>query len=116
MTTEEDPKVQQRMKVVLAHLTGQINATEAAQALGVSRKTFYEWRDRVQAAIQSALADRPTGRPSQPVDPQKEELQSELERMEMERCVLEKRLRIQEAIREVLGLDVPDESKKKGDL
>jgi transposase len=114
-TSEEDPKVQQRMKVILAHLAGQINATQAAQAMDVSRPTFYGWRKRARTAVLSALVDRPTGRPPQPVDPQKEELRSEVEHMKLGHCVLENRLRIQEAIGEVLGLNVPGESKKKGE-
>ena len=115
-SVEEDPKVQQRMKVILAHLTGQINASDAAQVLGVSRPTFYGWRKRARTAVLSALVDRPTGRPSQPVDPQKEELRSEVEHMKLGCCVMEKRWRIQAAICEVLGLDVSDEPKKKGVL
>lgn len=109
----EDLKAQQRMQVILAHLAGQMNATEAALNLGISRKTFYEWLDRARAGMLAALADRPTGRPAQPVDPQQVALQAELERLAKERSVLEGRLRIQEAIREVLNLPA-DASKKKG--
>ena len=108
-----DPKAQQRMQVIQAHLAGQINATEAAQTLGTSRKTFYLWLDRARAGMLDALADRPTGRPGQPVDPQQVALQAELERLAKERSVLEGRLRIQEAIREVLNLPA-DATKKKG--
>lgn len=111
----DDPKVRQRMQVIVAHLAGQINATEAAQALFISRKTFYAWLDRAQTGMLAALEDRPTGRPAQPVDPQKEALQTELERQARERRVLEGRLRIQAAILEVL--DAPrGTSKKKGEM
>jgi len=109
----EDLKAQQRMQVILAHLAGQINATEAAQTLETSRKTFYQWLDRARAGMLAALVDRPTGRPAQAVDPQQVALQAELERLAKERSVLEGRLRIQEAIREVLNLPA-DASKKKG--
>ena len=109
----EDLKAQQRMQVILAHLAGQINATEAAQTLETSRKTFYQWLDRARAGMLAALVDRPTGRPAQAVDPQQVALQAELERLAKERSVLEGRLRIQEAIREVLNLPA-DATKKKG--
>ena len=109
----EDLKAQQRMQVILAHLAGQINATEAAQTLETSRKTFYQWLDRARAGMLAALVDRPTGRPAQAVDPQQVALQAELERLAKERSVLEGRLRIQEAIREVLNLPA-DASNKKG--
>ena len=114
-THVEDPKAQQRLQVILAHLARQITATQAAESLGVSRKTFYEWLDRAQSAMLSALQDRPTGRPLKPVDPQKEALQTELERMEKERRVLEGRLRIQQAVRETLSAR-EDAAKKKGGL
>ena len=107
-----DPKAQQRMQVILTHLAGQINATQAAQTLNISRKTFYLWLDRARAGMLGALADRPTGRPGQPVDPQQMALLAELERLAKERSVLEGRLRIQEAIREVLNLPA-DATKKK---
>ena len=114
MSTEtSDPKAQQRMQVILAHLAGQINATAAAQTLGTSRKTFYLWLNRARAGMLDALADRPTGRLGQPVDPQQVALQAELERLAKERSVLEGRLRIQEAIREVLNQPA-DATKKKG--
>ena len=112
-TDPEDLKAQQRLQVILAHLEGRLNASQAAQALGTSRKTFYAWLDRARAAMLAALAARPTGRPSQPVDPRQVALQEELDRLTKERRVLEGRLRIQEAIRAVLNLPV-DPSKKKG--
>lgn len=108
----EDPKARHRMQVILAHLAGHMNASEAANALQVSRKTFYLWLDRARAGMLSALTDRPTGRPGQPVDPQQLALQAELERTAKECSVLEGRLRIQEAIREVLNLPA-DAAKKK---
>jgi len=111
----DDPKVRQRMQVIMAHLAGQINATQAAQTLGISRKTFYEWLNRARAGMLAALEDRPTGRPAQPVDPQQEAMQAEIDRLTKDRRVLEGRLRIQEAIRQVL--DVPaGTAKKKGEM
>lgn len=100
MTEEQDPKVEERMRVILDHLAGKLTATQAALDLGVSRKTFYEWLERGREAMRSALTDRPGGRPPDPVDPEKEQLQDELETLEKERQVLEGRLRIQEAIRQ----------------
>ena len=100
--TEEDTKTLQRQRVILEHLSGRISATQGAQELGVSRKTFYQWQERALAAMRSALRDRPGGRPSKPVDTEKERLQEEVETLERDRVVLEGRLRIQEAIRQTL--------------
>lgn len=57
--------------MILEVLGGRLNATQAAQELGVSRKTFYEWQERALEAMRKALRDRPAGRPLQPVDPEK---------------------------------------------
>ena len=97
---EQDPKAEERMRVILDHLAGKVTATQAALDLGVSRKTFYEWLERGKEAMRSALTDRPGGRPPNPVDPEKDRLQAELETLEKDRQVLEGRLRIQEAIRQ----------------
>ena len=97
---ETDPKTDARVRVMLEHLGGRLTATQAALDLGVSRKTFYEWLERGKEAMRSALTDRSGGRPLNPVDPETERLQEELESLEKERGVLEGRLRIQEAIRQ----------------
>ena len=103
MTESEDPKAQERQRVILEHLRGRLSATEAALSLGMSRKTFYEWLDRALGGMRSALRDRPTGRPPHPADPEKEHLLQEVEILEKERLVLENRLRIQEAVRQTLN-------------
>lgn len=102
MNEDRDPKAEERMRVILEHLAGRKTATQAAMDLRVSRKTFYEWLDRVREGIYQAVKDRPGGRPPEPVDPEKEQLQKDLETLEKERVVLEGRLRIQEAIRQTI--------------
>lgn len=119
MTEERDPKAEERMRVILDHLAGKLTATQAALDLGVSRKTFYEWLERGKEAMRSALTDRPGGRPSNPVDPEKDRLQDELETLEKEREVLAGRLRIQEAIRQTFedlrnGSPLPKKKREAG--
>ena len=116
MTESEDPKAQERQRVILEHLRGRLSATQAALSLGMSRKTYYEWLERAMGGMRAALRDRPSGRPPQPADPEKAQLLEELETLEKERLVLESRLRIQEAVRQTLnemqGASSPP--KKKG--
>lgn len=107
----EDPKVLVRQRVILAVLAGRLTATQAALALGVSRKTFYEWQHRALAGLREALRDRPGGRPALPVNPQQQQLQAQVEQLTQERAILAGRLRIQAALREALA--APPESKKK---
>lgn len=108
----DDPKTMKRVQVILAHLSGRINATEAARELGVSRKTFYQWLDRAREGMFQALMDRPGGRPPEPVDEEKESLRSEVEALTKDRALLEGRLRIQEVFRGVLSR-FKQEPKKK---
>lgn len=103
MNEQEEAKALERQRVILEVLAGRLNVTQAALELGVSRKTFYEWQDRALTAMRTALRDRPGGRPPQPVDPEKDQLQAAVETLEKERLVLESRLRIQQAIQETMG-------------
>ena len=107
-----DQKAKQRAEVILKVQLKEMTATEGAEALGVSRKTFYEWQERGLAALRAALRDRPGGRPPLPVDPEKEQLQATVANLEHERHILEGRLRIQEVIRDVLA-ETPAPKKKR---
>jgi transposase len=110
----EDPKALQRRRVILEVLAERITVTQAALDLGVSRKTYYEWQERALEAMSAALKDRPGGRPPIPVDPQKVQLQEQVERLEKERMVLEGRLQIQAAVRrtlEEMRADAPPKKK-----
>ena len=111
--TEEDPKAQKRMQVILDHLADRLNATEASLELGVSRKTFYEWLDRARMGMFQALRDKPTGRPPDPVDPEKAQLQELLETVEKERTTLASRLRVQEVMQQTMKGTEASGPKKK---
>jgi transposase len=115
---EQDPKAEKRMQVIVDHLAERITATQAAEDLGVSRKTYYEWLDRARTAMFQALQDRPTGRPEKPVDPEKEAFQRDMAQLGLERDYLADRLRIQMAVRESLQevLEKASLLKKKRDL
>jgi len=117
LSEADDPKTVERQRVILAHLSGQITATQAALELGVSRKTFYEWQERGLAAMRLALQDRPAGRPAKPLDPEKAHLRAEVANLEKDRLVLASRLRIQAAMREAMDAVHPGTSppKKKRD-
>ena len=100
METEE--KAEQWQKVILEVLAGRLNVTEASGQLGVSRKTYYEKQERALTAMREALKDRPTGRPLNPVDPEKEELQEELEAVRSAQEQLVHKLRVQNVLRQAL--------------
>lgn len=59
--------------------------TEAADALGVSRKTFYEWEERGLTAMVAALMDREPGRPTKPQpDPERLRLEKQVQEQQKE--------------------------------
>lgn len=75
-------KAQQRAEVILKVRSGVITATEGAQQLGVSRKTYYEWESKALASLLAALADGEAGRPAQPVDEEKQALEAKIVSLE----------------------------------
>lgn len=77
-------KAQQRAEVILKVRSGEITATEGAQQLGVSRKTYYEWESKALAGLMAALADGESGRPAQPIDEEKQALAEKIIRLETE--------------------------------
>ncbi len=75
---KEKDLARERAVVILEVRSGKLTATEGAERLGVSRKTYYEWEDRALKAMAEALENQAPGRPPSPFDPEKEELQREV--------------------------------------
>jgi transposase-like protein len=82
-----DPRkelARKRAEIILQVRSGQITATQGAQQLGVSRKTYYQWEKRALAGMLSQLEDLPPGRPAQPQDAEKQALQQKVNQLEQE--------------------------------
>lgn len=79
-----NPKAQRRAELILQVRSGQRTATDAAQALGISRQQYYQWEKRALSALLTALEDQPTGRPKSPTDPEKESLQRRVQQLEQQ--------------------------------
>lgn len=77
-------KARQRAEVIFKVRSGLMTATEAAQALGISRQQYYQWEQRALQALLSALENQPTGRPKIPTDPEKEALQRRVQQLEQQ--------------------------------
>lgn len=78
------------MKVQMKELT----ATEAAEILNISRKTFYEWQERALKGMLDGLTKRPPGRPAKSIDPEKETLKKDLKTLQQRNDVLETSMEI----------------------
>ena len=82
MTADDDARARQKAEVILKVRAGLMTATEAAQALGVSRKTYYKWEGRALKGMIESLSERKAGRPPCPVDEEKEELKKQVESLQ----------------------------------
>jgi len=82
--TNEKDRARQRAEVILQVRAGRMTAKEAAAALGVSRKTYYEWEERGLQGMMEALENRPKGRPTKEKDREKEDLMAQLKELEQQ--------------------------------
>jgi transposase len=97
--TEENQKLaRDRALVILRVRSGLLTAKEGAKLLGVSRKTYYEWEDRSLKAMALALENRPAGRPSIPVDEEKESLRERVQELEKKLYLAEKTIEVKELL------------------
>jgi transposase len=92
-------KARKRAEVIFKVRSGQMTATDAAKALGISRQQYYQWEQRALRALLSSLQDQPTGRPKLPRDPEKEALQHRVQQLEQQMQLHQQR----EQLRQLLG-------------
>ena len=74
MKDKEQELARERALVILRVRSGTMTAKQGAQALGVSRKTYYQWEERALKAMALALENRVAGRPCVSTDEEKETL------------------------------------------
>ena len=109
-----DERARKRLQAILEQMAGRITAEQAAGMLGVSRKTFYEWRQKALDGMEEALRDGEPGRPPNPVDPEKEDLKKQELRLTREVDLLRCRLQVlDELIREPPKPAAPGWKKKE---
>jgi len=95
---EEQERARQRALVILKVRSGVLTATQGAQALGVSRKTYYEWEEKSLQAMALALENQPAGRKSAPVDEEKEALRERVRELEKKLDTAEKTIEVKELL------------------
>jgi transposase len=104
---EQQAQARLRAEVILKVRAGLLTATAAAQRLGVSRKTYYQWERRGLAGLLGALTDRPAGRPATEVDLEKSKLQKQVEELTTKVTVLTETADLRELIRDLPVRDRP---------
>jgi transposase len=103
-----------RAELIMKVRCGLISAQEAAERLGVSRKTYYKWEQRGLSAMLDATADQSPGRPSKPSDDQRLSLEKQLTEARREINLLNHKLALKDVL---VDLKLPttgcDRAKKK---
>jgi transposase len=94
-------KARLRAEVIMKVRCGLMTAQQAAEQLGVSRKTYYQWEQRGLSALLSSLADKASGRPSPPVDSEKQALQQQLEQAHRECAILQHKMALKDVLFEL---------------
>jgi transposase len=95
---KEKKLARDRASIILQVRSGALAATEGAERLGISRKTYYEWEDRALQAMALALENHAPGRPSVPLDVEKEELQRKVRDLEKKLYLAEKTIEVKDLL------------------
>jgi len=95
---KEQELARERALVILRVRSGAMTATQGAQVLGVSRKTYYQWEERALKAMASALENRVAGRPCVSTDEEKENLRQRIRELEKKLDLAEKALEVKELL------------------
>jgi len=104
-------EARQRALLILQVQAGQITATAAAQQLGLSRKTYYQWERRALAAILESQVQQAPGRPLKITDPEKEGLRRRVAELEQKVSQMTQVMELRQAVRELQA--TPPGVKKK---
>jgi len=102
-----------RAELIMKVRCGLMSASQAAEQLGVSRKTYYKWEERGLSGLLSSLEDQSGGRPSQPVDLEKQSLEQELARARRENAVLQHKMELKDVLIELKLTPGADRAGKK---
>ncbi|MCB1205005.1 MAG: helix-turn-helix domain-containing protein [Verrucomicrobiae bacterium] len=83
MSRKNAGRARRRAEIILQVRSGQMTVSQAARALGVSHKTYYQWEKRGLQALMESLENREPGRPSIPKpDPEKIRLEKKVSDLE----------------------------------
>jgi transposase len=88
----------ERALVILQVRSGMLTASEGAQRLGVSRKTYYEWEERALQAMALALENHSVGRRAASMDEEKENLRRQIRELEKKLDLAEKTIEVKELL------------------
>jgi transposase len=110
---EQSQAARQRAEIIMKVRCGLMTATQAAQLLGVSRKTYYKWEQRGLAALLEGVQDQQSGRPETPPEHiQKAAVDKELQELKQKNGRLEQQLKLKDIVYQ-MRLEAEQEGDKK---
>lgn len=92
---------------------GLMNASQAANHLGISRKTYYKWERRGLSALLNGLEDQPSGRPLKPVDKKKTALEKQLAQARQDNALLKHKMELKDVLTDLKRTPGIGRAKKK---
>lgn len=98
MTKRDQALARLRAELIVEVHSGRMSAQEAAQRLGVSRKTYYKWEKRALRGMVEALGNRAGGRPAPRIDQEKEALREKKEELERKLKVAQETLKLHQRL------------------
>jgi transposase len=103
----------QRAEVIMKVRCGLMSASQAAEQLGISRKSYYKWEQRALSAMLAGLTDQPPGRPSRPVDTKKQALEEQLQQVRRDNELLKHKMALKDVLTELKLEPGMDRGEKK---
>jgi DNA-binding XRE family transcriptional regulator len=111
---EQSQAARQRAEIIMKVRCGLMTATQAAQVLHVSRKTYYKWEQRGLAALLEGVQDQEGGRPETPPEQtQKAAFDKEFKELQQKNELLEKQLKLKDVIYQLRLKEEQEGAKKK---
>ena len=105
------PKSRQRAEAIMKVRCGLMTASQAADQLGVSRKTYYQWEQRGLSALLEGVCDQRAGRPKKPA--QQVALEKQLAQAHRDAALMRHKMALKDVLTD-LKLDPGlDQTKKK---
>jgi transposase len=103
-----------RAEMIMKVRCGLLTARQAAEQMGVSRKTFYKWEQRGLSALLDGVTDQHPGRPPDPSDERCQILEKQLTEAQREIELLNRKMALKDVL---MDLKLPetgsDRAKKK---
>ena len=112
-TSNQEHIIRERTSVIMKIQAGLLTATEGAKQLGISRKTYYELEAKALSGMMQAIEPGKTGRPKEPVDPEKQAMAEEIKTLRQKVALNQMKLNIRDLFKELNGSQAKTPTVKK---